>query len=254
MSILFDVPFTWRDAIDIALVTYIFYRLILLVRGTRAVPVIYGLLLIGVVFFISGELGLHTLHWMFGYFLGSIFLIIIILFQDNIRKALSDVGTKSRIWRKKRQFSPEDDFISILCDTAMDLAHKRIGAIMVLERSTPLGDLAEKGVPVNAKASPELITSIFYPGTPLHDGAIILRNDEILAARCVLPLSKENTPSGLGTRHRAALGVAAQSDALALVVSEERGTVSLAIGNTLETMPNMPQLKQTVSAALGRVR
>lgn len=247
-----EIHFTWRDAVDIALVTYILYRIILLVRGTRAVPVIYGLVLIGLVYFLSGAIGFQTLHWLLGYFLGSILLIIIILFQDDIRKALSDVGTRSRLWYK-RQTAPKDKFVNIIGETAITLASKRIGALMVFERTMLLGDIIERGVELDADISPELLVAIFYPGNPLHDGAVIIRGDKIVAARCVLPLSLE-AATEFGTRHRAALGLAAQSDAVVLVISEERGTISMARGQTMEIMPNMLRLKQAISNALGTAR
>jgi uncharacterized protein (TIGR00159 family) len=237
---------SWREILDIALVAFIFYRLILLVRGTRAVPVIYGLVLLIAVYYVAGEFGLFTLHWLLANFLGSIFLVIIILFQRDIRNALSQVGAGS-LWRRGK---PGVEKIDELTAAIMDMAEKHMGAIVVIEKNVPLGDLTERGVSMDARLSRKLLMSIFYPGTPLHDGAVIMRGGRIVAAGCILPLAAEiKGRHDYGTRHRAAVGVTEESDAVAVVVSEERGAVSVAVNGKLTASLDEVRLKRVLTRA-----
>ncbi len=242
-----SVSFTWRDVLDIVLVAFIFYRLILLVRGTRAVSVIYGLLLVVVLYFFSEELGLYTLNWLLAHFLGSLFLVVIILFQADIRKALSEVGA-GRLWRRP---AVAEDVLDELVAAMSALAKSRIGALTVIEKNVPLGDVAERGVALDAKISKDLLMTIFYPNTSLHDGAIILSGGRVKAAGCILPLSvglKHKTE--LGTRHRAAIGITEESDAVAVVVSEERGAISVAVRGRLTTALDEVRLKRVLRKVL----
>lgn len=236
----------WREILDIALVAFIFYRLILLVRGTRAVPVIYGLVLLIAVYYVAGEFGLFTLHWLLANFLGSIFLVIIILFQRDIRNALSHVGAGS-LWRRGK---PGVEKIDELTAAIMDMAEKHMGAIVVIEKNVPLGDLTERGVSVDARLTRELLMSIFYPGTALHDGAVVMKGGRIVAAGCILPLAAEiKGRHDYGTRHRAAVGVTEESDAVAVVVSEERGAVSVAVNGKLTASLDEVRLKRVLMRA-----
>lgn len=220
-----DIRMGWRDIVDIGLVAFIFYRLILLVRGTRAVSVLYGLLFVLIVYFISEEVGLYTLNWLLANFLGSIFLVVIILFQQDIRKALSEVGAGS-LWKRR---VVEDEHLNQLVSAMASLAKSRIGALVVIERSIPLGDVVDRGVTLGAALTRDLLMTIFYPSTPLHDGAVIVREGKIAAAACILPLSTgREHKAEYGTRHRAAMGITEESDAIAIIVSEERGAISLA--------------------------
>ena len=229
MTEFFDSSFfSWREALDIAIVTFLFYRGLLLIKGTRALSVMHGFLVILIVYYLSGEFGLVTLHWLLTNFLGSIFLVIIILFQNDIRKALSRVGAGRFLFWPRQQDSLE----AVLRETTLavsKMAAARIGALIVFERNVPLGDVVQRGVTVSAVVSKELLMTIFHPDTPLHDGAVVIRNRSLAAAGCILPLaSGVKLDSAYGTRHRAALGVTEESDALAVVASEERGLVSVA--------------------------
>ncbi|EPR34786.1 Conserved hypothetical protein CHP00159 [Alkalidesulfovibrio alkalitolerans DSM 16529] len=222
---MFDTTqFAWRELLDIGLVAIIYYRLILLLKGTRAVPVIYGLILVLALYWVSAEAGLYTLNWFLANFLGSIFLVIIILFQADIRKALSNIG-ELRFWFTKKV--AEETLAEVLAAlTAM--AKTRTGALVVFERRVPLGEFIEKGVALNAMVSAELLQTIFHHNTPLHDGAVIIKDDRISAASCILPLTHDaKLSTAFGTRHRAAIGLTEESDAVVLVVSEERGEISL---------------------------
>ncbi len=243
----------WRDILDIGLVAFIFYRVLLLVRGTRAISVLIGLVLIVVLYFISDEVGLYTLNWLLANFLSSLFLVMIILFQQDIRKALSEVGA-GKFW--KRNGENEETLNQIIVSMAA-LARSRIGALVVLEQNVPLGDVVERGVSLHSKVSKDLLVTIFYPNTPLHDGAVIIKGDTLLAAGCILPLSAgiKQTAKGsaeYGTRHRAALGITEESDAIAIVVSEERGSISLAINGKLISNMDDVRLKRVIKNALER--
>ena len=238
--------FTWRDAVDIGLVGFLFYRLMLLIQGTRATSVVYGLLLVLVGYYLSDVFELITLNWLLANFLGSIALIIVILFQRDIKTALAEVGAGS-LWRR-RKITP--DLLDPLVEAVLRMAADRVGALIVLERSVPLGDLADKGVELNARLTSELLLSIFYPGTPLHDGAVIVRGGKLAAAGCILPLTPGmKAHAKYGTRHRAALGVSEESDALALVVSEERGEISLAMNGRLTAPLDESRLRRVLTNA-----
>ena len=240
------IQFGWRDIVDIIVVAFIIYRVIILVKGTRAVPVFYGLLLLLVVFYFSGEFGLNTLHWLLANFLGSLFLVIIILFQHDIRKALAEMGAGRMFFRSKPGLVILDELILSL----ISMAQKRIGALVVIEKGMPLGDVVESGVDLNSSFSKELLESIFYPNTPLHDGAAIIRGEKIVAAGCILPLAVGIKPNwDYGTRHRAAIGITEETDAIAIVVSEEMGKISVAIGGKLIASLDEVRLRRVLSSA-----
>ncbi|MHC1788916.1 diadenylate cyclase CdaA [Solidesulfovibrio sp.] len=224
---------SWRELLDIAAVTFIFYRGLLLIRGTRAASVLHGFLLICIVYYLSGEFGLNTLHWLLTNFLGSIFLVIIILFQADIRKALSSVGAGG-FFRSRRRETVSEAALDACILAVFQMARSRTGALIVFERRVPLGDYIERGVELGARTSRELLGTIFFPDTPLHDGAVIIQGETVAAAGCILPLiAGVPLDASLGTRHRAALGITEETDALAVVVSEERGVVSVAEGGKL---------------------
>jgi uncharacterized protein (TIGR00159 family) len=244
-----NLQFSWQDLVDIVLVAFIFYRLILLIRGTRAVSVIYGLFLLLIVYYSSGVFGLYTLHWLLGQFLGSIFLVVIILFQKDIRKALSAMGA-GRFWKRERVGK---EVIDELILALLEMGRSKTGALVVIERNTPLGDIVERGVEINGLVTRDLLLTIFYPDTPLHDGAVIIRNGRVAAAGCILPLAVGlKHRASLGTRHRAAMGITEDSDALAIVVSEERGTISVAIGGKITTSLEEVRLKRVLVSALAK--
>ena len=226
------LPVSWREVLDIALVAFIFYRLILMVRGTRAVSVIHGIVVVLVAYYLSGEFGLFTLHWLLTNFLGSFFLVLVILFQADIRKGLSEVGLR---WfgGGKRQ-SGASAAVSNLVAALRQLALKRVGALIVLERGVPLGDLVARGVEMTAPLNADVLLTVFNTQSPLHDGAVVVQSGQVAAVACILPLAAQHTLAvNMGTRHRAAVGVTEETDALVLVVSEERGIVSVAEGGKL---------------------
>lgn len=247
---LFGTTITWQVLLDIGIVALIYYYLIVLVRDTRAVAVIYGLMFVLVVYFVSGYLNLFTLHTLLSEFLDSIFLVIIILFQRDIRKALAQVGA-GRFWSRAQNV--EAKAFDELIQAVMSMSRTKTGAIIVLEKFVPLGDIIERGVEVDAKVTKELLESIFFEDTPLHDGAVVIRRNRIAAAACILPLSsKLRGETMFGTRHRAALGLSESADAVTVVVSEERGDVSIAIGGRLTTSLDEIRLRRVLKNALER--
>lgn len=242
-----NLQITWRDIIDILLVGYIYFRIILLIKGTRAVSVVYGLLLVIIAYFAAGQLGLYTLNWMLGNFLGSIFLVVIILFRRDIRKALAVMGATTIFKKEPVQAGVLDELILAL----VHMAKSKTGALIIIERSIPLADVVSGGIELHAKFSKDLLLTIFHPDTPLHDGAVVIRDNFVESAACILPLAVGlKHEASLGTRHRAALGVTEETDAVALVVSEERGSISLAVGGRMTSSLNEVRLKKVLTAAL----
>lgn len=214
-----------RDVIDILLVTLGIYWLLLLIRGTRAVQILVGLVVLVAASLASEIFQLVTLRLVLDNFLSSAVLIIIVLFQHDIRRALARVG---------RGFFPsvspqqESQMLEEVVRAAQTLAQKRVGALIVLERETQLDDQIEAGTPLDATVSKELLTSLFLPYSPLHDGAVVVQEGRIASAGCILPLTlREDLPEGVGTRHRAAVGITEETDAVVVVVSEETGTISV---------------------------
>jgi diadenylate cyclase len=221
----------WQDVVDVLIVAYVIYRIAVLIRGTRSVQMVVGLVIVGVAFVASQILGLFTLNWLLNNFLGSLFVILVVIFQSDIRRALTRVGAQSFFGPRAPAASSAEE-----CATAVAwLAARRIGALIVLEQEDGLNEFVESGRLVYGRVSPELLETIFMRGSPLHDGAVIIKGDQVLAAACLLPLSTNpNVSLALGTRHRAAIGLTEDSDALVLVVSEEDGTISIARNGQLK--------------------
>jgi diadenylate cyclase len=214
----------WQDFFDILIVWFIIYRVLLIIRGTRAAQMLAGIFILILAYFAAKQFEFLTLYWLLNTFLSSIFLIIIIIFQRDIRRALTQVGqtpfTKS--------FENTVHFMEEITEAAHYMARRRIGALIVLARETGLNDYIDSGQKIDAELSKELLISIFQTNSPLHDGGVIIRLGRILTAGCVLPLTKNPYISKkLGTRHRAAIGLSEESDAVIVVVSEETGNISL---------------------------
>lgn len=244
---LFGLQISWRELLDIGIIALVYYYVIVLVRGTRAVAVIYGLVLILLVYSASDFLGLYTLNWLLTNFLGSIFLVIIVLFQSDIKRALSQLGG-GRLF-KRTQLGEEA--INQLVQAVMTMSRQHCGALIVLERNVPLGDIVERGVEVGGKLTKELLMTIFFVDTPLHDGAVVVRQGRVAAAACILPLSsKFRGQTVFGTRHRAALGISEESDAITVVVSEETGNVSVAMNGRLTTGLDETRLRRVITKVL----
>ena len=231
----------FRDTIDILLVTLGIYWLLLLIRGTRAVQILVGLIVLLSASVASNLFNLVALRLILDNFLGSAAIILVVLFQHDLRRALARVG---------RGFFPsvspqeEVQIVEEVVRAAQILAQRRVGALIVLERETNLDDQIEAGTPVDAKVSKELLTALFIPYSPLHDGAVLIQRGRIAYAGCVLPLTARlNLPEGLGTRHRAGVGITEETDALVVIVSEETSAISVMLGG--EIMPGLdpPRLR-----------
>ncbi|MDI6853172.1 MAG: diadenylate cyclase CdaA [Deltaproteobacteria bacterium] len=231
----------WQDGLDILLVAVIIYQIFLMIRGTQAIWVLAGLFLLFVSYLAARRLELFTLEWLLDGVVKSFLLIIIILFQADIRRVLSRIG--------RRAFVPagvaEPVVTEEICEAAETLANHRIGGLIVLERQVGLTDYLEGSIRLDSLITWELLVSLFWPHNPTHDGAVIIQGDRVIAAGCLLPLSKDPAlDPALGTRHRAAVGITENSDALALVVSETNGQISLARGGNLKKNLSRLQLRQ----------
>ena len=223
---------TWRDVLDIALVALVIYNLLLLIRGTRAVQIILGIIFIAVAYYVAGATKLLTLQELLAKFLLVLPFAIIVLFQQEIRHALASFG-RNPLWGLGAHRKVESTIKEVVL-ASTSLSDQKIGALMVIQRLEGLRNYIENGVPIDAQISFDLLINLFTPETPLHDGAVIIQQDRIAAAACFLPLTlNPELSKTFGSRHRAALGISEEADALAVVVSEETGSISLALNGEL---------------------
>jgi diadenylate cyclase len=221
----------WTDVVDILLVASIFFWLFYLVRGTRAVPLLRGVIfLIIVVLLLGGLVELRAFGWLIQRALPALLVAVPVIFQPELRRALEQLGRPGTLFGWRTGEPEEIEYaLSTITEASETLAQRHQGALIVLERQTGLQEFVESGVELNAKVTYELLLTIFNPNTTLHDGAVIVREGQVLAAACVLPLSTAFLADRqLGLRHRAGIGVTEESDAIAVVVSEERGAISIA--------------------------
>jgi len=237
------------DVIDILIVAYLIYRAALLIKGTLAVQILFGLGFLFMILKVSEAYELMTLHRLLLHFWQNWVLLAIVLFQPEIRRALARMGQHWPLFSRRSQ--QHVSIIEEIGNAVASLAESRIGALIVLERETGLANFREMGMPLDSQITSELLRTIFYPHSPLHDGAVIIQNQRIAAAACFLPLTKNPLLArSLGTRHRAAIGITEEGDGIAIVVSEERGTISLAMNGSLEKMTDAEQLKRRVARLL----
>ena len=252
--------FTLKDALDVAIVTLLLYSAIKLVRETRAGQLIKGIILLVVLFLISSQFDLLMLNAILRAFLSSGIVIVVILFQPEIRKALEQVGHSKvaqslasavGVKDKEEGKAATRKAIEGVVDATQILQQLRMGALIVFERQTKLGEIVSTGTVVEAAPSAQLIANIFFNKAPLHDGGMIIREGQVYAAGCILPLtSNENVSAELGTRHRAALGMSENSDAVVVVVSEETGQISIAMAGKLTRNYNRVTLREVLEREL----
>ncbi len=235
----------WQDILDILVVAFVIHQLISIVRGTRSVQMLLGIVVLTIVYFMASVLDLAALMWLLKTFLSSIFLIIIIVFQQDIRRALTQVG-KSPFQKNLDIMDKElDEVIS----TVFYLSKRRIGALVIIERDTGLRDFVESGYDLDANLTKELLISIFMPVSPLHDGGVIISKGRIQTAGCILPLTQNPyINKRFGTRHRAAIGLSEETDAVVLVVSEETQEVSLVQHGALTAVSDEITLSNSMRA------
>jgi len=236
-------PVGWWDLVDIAIVSILIYEFLKLIRGTRAVQMAIGSFLIIGLFYISRLAPLQTLNWMIRNLLVYVAFGAIVIFQSDIRRALAHLG-QAPFFRYFNRQGAADETIEEVVVAATMLASHKTGAIIAIEREIGLRNYIESGIPLDATLTYDLLVTIFQPGSPLHDGAAIVQEDRIAAAACFLPLPVNPRVSReLGTRHRAAIGLTEENDAVAIVVSEETGQIGLAIGGGIERNLNAEQLR-----------
>lgn len=219
---------TWVDYLDIGIMAVLIYQLFLITRRTRSMQVFKGLLMLVLASYISEMLGLVSVNYLLHSILSNGILVLLILFQPEVKRTLEHLGRSANVGRNKEQDESETP-VEEIAKCLQRLSRRRVGALVVIEQKTGLQDFIDTGTRLDAVISASLLENIFEPNTPLHDGAVIIRGDRIEAAACILPLSDNNAISyDLGTRHRAALGVSESTDAMVLIVSEETGIISLA--------------------------
>ena len=236
----------WRDLADIVLVAVVIYNLLLLIRGTRAVQIVIGILLVGSSYYLARIARLNTLETILEKFLIVLPFAILVLFQHEIRRALANFG-RNPFWRRAGSGDADAAAFQDVVLATTTLAARRVGALVVFERLEGLRDFVENGVRLNADVSFDLLISIFTPGTPLHDGAVIVREGRLAAAACFLPLTQNPELSKeFGTRHRAALGISEETDAVAVVVSEESGIISVAYDGQMSRDLDAKTLRNTL--------
>jgi diadenylate cyclase len=246
------ITFTFLDLVDIIIVTFIFYNVYRFIKGTIAAQIFIGLLFIVLLSFLAQIINLKALGWLLKFITDIWVIAFIVLFQPEIRRLLLIVGRNPFFqWFIK---SDEKNIANILTETAFELSQLQHGALIVLIKTTGMRSLVETGVILNAKLSKSLLRSIFYPRSPLHDGAVIIKNDIIEAARCTLPLSSITTIDGysLGMRHRAGLGVSEQADAITIIVSEETGSISIAEEGKLTRGLSKDALRDKLTSTMER--
>ena len=234
-----------RNVVDILLVALVFYNILLLIRGTRAVQMLYGMILLAGVYYLARMTQLQTLHKILETFLILLPFVVVVLFQQEIRQALARFG-RNPLWRLTGQQKGEAIFQDIVL-AATHLSSKKIGALIVIERTEGLKSFTDNGISLDANVSYDLLVNIFNPDSPLHDGAVIIQGEKIVAAACFLPLTlSADLSTEFGTRHRAALGITNETDALAVVVSEETGTISVAYDGQLTRDLDGKNLRNTL--------
>jgi diadenylate cyclase len=241
----------WTDILDIVIVSVLIYELLLLIRGTRAAQMALSGGFLLALYFLSQWLQLETVNWVIRNLAAYVVFAIIVLFQADIRRALAHFG-RAPFFRYFERAEHADETIEELVTAASALAARHTGALIVLERQIGLRNYIEGGIPLDALITYDLLASIFQPASPLHDGAVIVQADRIAAAACFLPLSVNPKVSrDLGTRHRAALGLTEENDSIAIVVSEETGSISLAIGGDIERGLSPEGLRNRLAEMLG---
>lgn len=244
---------TILNIIDIVIVAYIFYKFYILIKQTRAEQLIKGLFFIVILMKGSELFGLVTLHWIIQSTFTVGIIALVIIFQPELRKALEHLGRAKLLVNPLFENDEEiEKAVNEVISAVVNLAKTNTGALIIIEQETGLNDFMENGVLIDAFLSAGLLENIFVENTPLHDGGVIIRKDRIFAAACVLPLTDKNVAKELGTRHRAAIGISEHCDAIAIVVSEETGNISIAIGGKLTRNYNAERLKMVLFNILKR--
>lgn len=241
----FDLSHYPLIILDILIIAVLFYWIYLLLKGTRGIRILYGIMVLALFLFVSQALGLIALSWVLRNFFLGVAIAIPIIFQPELRRALEKLG-RTDPWSFFKEDKELRGVVSEISSAVITLAKNKIGALIVIRRKTGLEEYIETGTPLNAQVSSKLLMNLFFPHSPLHDGAVIIEGAKVIAAGCTLPLSEAEEGLTYGTRHKAALGLSAETDAVIIVVSEEKGTVSLAKNGKLIFKVNRVDLDETL--------
>jgi diadenylate cyclase len=249
-----NINLIWRPILEIAILWFIFYRMLLFFEGSRAVPVLRGIVILIVAFFISQRLGLVTIDWILAKLFAFWLIAIIVIFQPELRQGLARLG-QQQLFHPPLKEEELEEMIRELIKAIRRFSYENVGAIIALERKNSLKTFVESGVRLDSLINAEILNTIFSPGTPLHDGGVIISGSRIVASSCLFPLTQQSGLSPtLGTRHRAAIGLSEETDAIVIVVSEEKGTVSLAIGGHLAANIDIEKLDDQLKELLYKER
>jgi diadenylate cyclase len=245
--------FSWQQvALDILLVSLLFYFLLVLIKGSRAVHIITGLVVIALIYWVSMAMQLVTLGWLMDKFLTIILVAIPVIFQQELRMALERLGhTNILVKQRERQI---DRMISRIVEACGIMARTKTGALVVIQDSVPLKEYVDTGIDIDSEVTKELLLSIFHRESPLHDGAVIIRNGRLAAAACLLPHTSVTDGPLMGTRHKAGLGLSEATDAAVVIVSEERGEISFARNGRMTKNISLERLRESLTEALNPVR
>lgn len=241
------------DIIDILVIAFVIYKCVDFFKKSRAGQLMKGVFMLLIIFLLAQWLDLVTLKWLLNKLIDSAIVVVAIIFQPELRRVLERVG-RGQLGGSRAINDESENLlhcIDAVCKSCASMQEQKIGALIVFERSTLLSEIADTGTLIDAEASTQLISNVFFPKSPLHDGALLLREGRLLSAGCILPLtSNENINSSLGTRHRAAIGLSENSDAAVVVVSEETGTISVAVNGEIKRNYNMITLREELSRLL----
>ncbi|MAW07532.1 MAG: TIGR00159 family protein [Halobacteriovoraceae bacterium] len=254
MQALFDSWrfFSLKDLFDVLIVAVFAYQFIKVLRGTRSMQMVLGIFLLGVISLFGQNYNLHSINWLLENFFDSFIIILVILFQEEIRSALIAMANRQTFFTKFKKNDYEDEIINEIVEACWELKKSKTGSILILENLNGLNNLTQSGVQINGNVHRDLITTIFSNKGPLHDGAAIIRKNKLVAASCFLPLkSKEELDSQMGARHRAALAVSQMVDSLVIVTSEERGEVSFFYKNKIIPIDDSFSLKRIIKFLWG---
>ncbi|MBR5246621.1 MAG: diadenylate cyclase CdaA [Clostridia bacterium] len=247
---------TIGDLLDVLLVAFVIYNGVKLIRETRAIQLAKGVILLGVVYFFVSLFNMETSKYILSLVFGNLLIILVIIFSPEIRHALESVGRSSvsninLLNFKKRDEQEQEEFIkssiNAVCKACGEMSDKNIGALIVFEKETKLGEIAKTGTNIDAVVTTEMISNIFFPKAPMHDGAVIIKDGRVSCAGCILPLTSRGISSDLGTRHRAAIGMSESSDAIVVIVSEETGAISFAKRGVLKRNVSVGDLREVLS-------
>ncbi len=239
----------WQDIVDILIVAYLLYQILVMIRRTRTAHMVFGLFVVAVAYFIAQRFEFYIISWTIRNLLGYLVLAILVIFHPEIRRMLARVG-QNTFFRHVYGVEKSQVIDEVVRSTEW-LSSRRIGALVVIERNIDLKNFVDSGVNINGEVSKELLSSIFISGAPLHDGAVIIKDNRMVAAACFLPLTLSSDISKeLGTRHRAAIGITEETDAVVVIVSEETGSVSIAVGGEITRHLTSSELKRGLRSLL----